>query len=384
MALACVALADDLDMVLAPPAPPVRGGDTIILNLYQHNNSDAAILHELPTSLPCQVDMGNRSVSLTAEQVNQTGDPRLEIPPRGFVKRQYAIALPIYASGAVQIRLDSLDANPLTLMVQPAPLVLSDAWAGEQVPLDEAPSMLQAFLADLSTYEPMYFLFGVDPGLEQSKFQLSFKYRLFNPEGLLARNAPWLSDFYLAYSQRSIWDLKNDSKPFDDTSYMPEMFFQLPKINLDIDRVSAFGIRTGFQHESNGEGGDASRSTNYLYIKPILGIHLVGRYHLKVAPKIFTYVANDNDTNADLDDYRGYFDLEVGIIDPKGLALKSYFWWAREGATVQADVSYPMTRMLGENLNLYLYAQYFSGYAETLGRFNERNHAFRLGFSIVR
>ena len=384
MALACVALADDLDMVLAPPELPVRGGDTIILSLYQHNNTDAAIVNELPTSLPCQVDTGNTSVSLTAEQVDQPGDPLLKIPPRGFVKRQYAIALPIYASGAVQIRLDSLNANPLTLMVQPAPVVPRDAWAGEQVPLDEAPSMLQAFLADLSTYKPMYFLFGVDPGLEQSKFQLSFKFRLFNPEGLLARNAPWLSDFYLAYSQRSIWDLKNDSKPFDDTSYMPEMFYQLPKIDLDIDRVSTFGIRTGFQHESNGEGGDASRSTNYLYIKPILGIHLVDRYHLKIAPKIFTYVANDDDTNADLNDYRGYFDLEVGIVDPKGLALKSHLWWAREGVTVQADASYPMTRMLGESLNLYLHAQYFSGYAETLGRFNERNHAFRLGFSIVR
>jgi outer membrane phospholipase A len=230
----------------------------------------------------------------------------------------------------------------------------------------------------------MYFLFGVDPGLEQSKFQISLKYRLFNPEGLLARNAPWLSDFYLAYTQRSIWDLEGDSKPFDDTSYMPEMFYLLPKIDLNIDRVSAFGIQAGLQHESNGEGGDESRSTNYLYIKPIMGIHLMDRYHLKIAPKIYTYVANDDDTNADLDDYRGYFDLEVGIIDREGLAIKSHFWWARKGATVQADVTYPMTRILGESLNFYLHAQYFSGYAETLAHYDERNHAFRLGVSIVR
>ena len=385
MALSVTAvLADDLDMVLAPPAMPVRGGDTILLTLYLYNNTDAAILRDLPSSLLCRVDTGKTSVNVTAEQVDRTGDRRLEIPARGFVKWQYAVTLPIYATGAVQIQLDSLDANPLTLMVQPAKAVSKDAWAGEQVPLDEAPSMVQAFLADLSTYEPMYFLFGVDPGLEQSKFQLSFKYRLFNPEGLLARKAPWVSDFYLGYTQRSIWDLKDDSKPFDDTSYMPEAFYLLPKIDLDIDRVSAFGIQAGFQHESNGEGGDESRSTNYLYIKPIMGIHLVDRFHLKIASKIYTYVANDDDTNADLDDYRGYFDLEVGIVDPKGLAIKSNFWWARKGATIQADATYPMTRLLGESLNLYLQAQYFSGYAETLAHYNERNNAFRLGFAIVR
>jgi len=45
--------------------------------------------------------------------------------------------------------------------------------------------LLQSFLKDLSVYNSMYFLFGVDPGLDQSKFQFSFKYRLFNTKGFL-------------------------------------------------------------------------------------------------------------------------------------------------------------------------------------------------------
>ena len=85
--------------------------------------------------------------------------------------------------------------------------------------------MFQSFLADFSVHEPMYFLLGVEPGLEQSKFQFSFKYRLFNSKGYLAVKAPWVSGFHLGYTQRSIWDLKNDSKPFEDTSYMPEVFY---------------------------------------------------------------------------------------------------------------------------------------------------------------
>jgi outer membrane phospholipase A len=230
----------------------------------------------------------------------------------------------------------------------------------------------------------MYFLLGVDPGLDQSKFQLSFKYRLFNPEGYIAEKVPWVSGFHLGYTQRSIWDLKNDSKPFDDTSYIPELFYLLPKINLNIERISAFGVQGGFQHESNGKGGDDSRSTNFLYIKPIMGVHLAGPVHLKIAPKLFTYVNNSESTNDDLMDYRGYFDLEVGLLDPEGLALNSHLWWAKEGASVQLDLTYPMTLLLGKDLNFYLQAQYFSGYDETLLHYNERHDAFRLGFSIVR
>ena len=151
-----------------------------------------------------------------------------------------------------------------------------------------------------------------------------------------------------------------------------------------MDRITAFGLRGGLQHESNGKGGIDSRSTNYLYIKPIMGIHLTGPYHLKVAPQIFTYIYNEDENNGDLDDFRGYVELELGIFDPAGIALNSHLWWASKGPTVQLDLSYPMTRLLKRSLNFYLQAQYFSGYAETLIRYNKHENAFRLGLAIVR
>ena len=49
----------------------------------------------------------------------------------------------------------------------------------------------------------------------------------------------------------------------------PKVFYLLPKIDLGVDRMSAFGIQGGFQHESNGKSGEDSRSTNYLYMKPV-------------------------------------------------------------------------------------------------------------------
>ncbi|MCB2145422.1 MAG: phospholipase A [Deltaproteobacteria bacterium] len=379
--MATIVRAADPAMVLAPPQGPVQGGDTVVVDLYLHNNTDAAITRELPRSLPCRIATGQSTVSVNADLAGPEADSRLSIPGRGFAKRQYSVTLPVYATGAVRIILETIDTNPIIIQVEKAP---SEAWEGQQVPLDEGPTMLQSFLEDLSVHEPMYFLLGVDPGLDQSKFQFSFKYRLFNPEGYLAEKAPWVTGFHLGYTQRSVWDLKGDSKPFEDTSYMPEAFYLLPKIDLNLARISAFGIQGGFQHESNGKGGTDSRSTNYLYVKPIMGVHLAGPFHMKIAPKIYTYVENEDENNGDLADYRGYVDLGVGIMDPEGIALNSHLWWARKGASVQLDLTYPMTRLLGKSLNFYLQAQYFSGYAETLIHYNERHDAFRLGFSIVR
>ncbi len=379
---ATAAGAADVEMALVPPRGSIRGGDTVTLDLYLHNHGQAPAVIDLPPSLDCRIETGETTLEATAERVGHPGEEEtVEIPGGGFAKRQYRVALPIYAAGPVSLTLGALDVNPVMIAAEKAP---PEAWVGQQVPLDEGPAMLQSFLDAFSVYEPMYFLLGVDPGLEQSKFQFSFKYRLFNRDGYLAQKAPWVSGFHLAYTQRSIWDLKNDSMPFDDTSYMPEVFYLLPKIDLNLQRVSAFGIQGGFQHESNGKGGTDSRSTNYLYLKPTLGLHLIGPYHLKVSPKIYTYVDNEDENNGDLADYRGYFDLETGILDPEGLALNSHLWWGDAGASVQLDLSYPMGRLFRRSLNFYLQAQYFSGYAETLLHYDRRQDVFRLGFSIVR
>ncbi|WP_170302084.1 phospholipase A [Desulfosarcina widdelii] len=379
--MATFAGASDMEIVLSTDQGIIHGGEAIIIDIYLHNNTDATFITELPSPLTFTISSKQETVSVNANQLGKEAMRRLQIPARGFIKLQYSLSIPVFARELVRIELKTVDTNPLLIEVKQSP---PDAWVGQQVPIDQGQILAQSFLEDLSVHDPMYFLLGVEPGLEQSKFQLSFKYRLFNPEGYLAEKIPEVSGFYLGYTQRSIWDLENDSKPFDDTSYMPELFYLLPKIDLNIDSVTSFGIQTGFQHESNGKGGDESRSTNYLYIKPIMAVHLAGPFYLKFAPRVHTYVNNSESSNDDIMDYRGYFDLEVGIVDTQGLALNSHLWWAQKGPTVQVDLSYPMTKLFTKSLNLYLHVQYFSGYAETLLHYNERHDALRMGFSIVR
>lgn len=64
--------------------------------------------------------------------------------------------------------------------------------------------------------------------------------------------------------------------------------------------------------------------------------------------------------------------------------LGSIFRWAKEGGSIQLDLTYPLNRFLFKNLDLYLQAQYVNSLAESLLDYTERNEAFRFGLAIVR
>ncbi len=67
---------------------------------------------------------------------------------------------------------------------------------------------------------------------------------------------------HFAYTQTSFWNLKSASKPFDDTSYKPELFFLSSGSSLFPTKINRLFIQTGYQHESNGRDGESSRATD--------------------------------------------------------------------------------------------------------------------------
>ncbi len=249
--------------------------------------------------------------------------------------------------------------------------------------LDSLFTLYQPYLGNLGIYKPMYFLLGTD--LSKSKFQISFSYRFFNPESGAAERHPWVNGFHFGYTQTSFWDLGSSSAPFEDNSYKPELFWVSKNFISAGSMVQGLFLQSGFQHESNGRGDDDSRSTNFLYIQPIfIFFSAANHYGLQVAPKIWAYIHNDNDTNPDLNQYRGYFDLELKFGKMDGFVLGTSFQWADEGASIQIDCSYPLHRFLFNTLDLYLHAQYANVLAESLIDYQTRSHAFRLGLSVIR
>jgi len=388
--------AQGVELVLVAPQASenkmIMAGKSVVFFVYFTNPSPNPLSLAPYERLGCKIVGKSKRIEATAISVLPFDKDQEMIPGNGFLKQKYRLDLPQHMEGHLSIEFTDHPAN--TAMFHARRFVpgeredQSDVRDSEQASLTDMATHFQPFTENLSTYKPVYFLFGVDPGLEKSSFQISFKYRMFDfdDDGFLKDNLSFMEKIHLGYTQQSFWDLASESAPFKDSRYMPEFFFLEDKIDLDLPWITGFGFQTGFQHESNGRGGLDSRSTNYGYIQPIFLFRLGDKTHMKLAPKVWTYLGNDDVTNPDLADYRGYFDIEAKIGDPFGLALETHFRHGKKGGTWQFDLSYPINRMpfLSGILDVYLHAQYFSGYAESLIQYDQRSDVFRLGFSIVR
>ena len=261
-------------------------------------------------------------------------------------------------------------------------------------PVDPDRATVEAGLAEFfatrfSAHEPIYFLAG--PSEPEAKFQISLKYQVFNPEGTLVRQQPWLSDLYLAYSQTSFWDLgQNNSSPFFDSSYRPEALYQVEAPAVTWLGQSRFDFQAGVQHESNGRSGLESRSLNIAYLRPIFtwgddGTRGSRDVFIAVAPRLWAYIG-DPDDNSDIYQYRGYGDLKVIVGWRGGLQLSAM---ARVGndfdrGAVQLDLTYPLRALSSKNVDLYLDAQLFTGYGESLLEYDQNETNFRIGVALVR
>ncbi len=241
----------------------------------------------------------------------------------------------------------------------------------------------QPYLENLSAYEPVYFLMGADPA--ETKFQISFKYKIFNHKSSFVQDHPWMEGVHFGYTQTSFWNLASASWPFEDTSYKPEFFYISPNLYNGNEKINNLFLQTGIQHESNGRAEGESRSTNIVYCKPIIILFNDQKFlGIEIAPKFWTYVANDGLTNPDIDDYRGNFELELKMGRYDRMVLESHFRPAREGNSVWVDMTYPIGRYLQDSLNIYFHAQYANVLGESLLHYKERTEAVRLGISIIR
>lgn len=249
--------------------------------------------------------------------------------------------------------------------------------------LDSFFTLYQPYLSNISAYEPIYFLVGTNPA--KSKFQFSFRYRFFNTDGPLVTKYPWVNGLHFGYTQTSFWDLKSDSAPFEGTSYKPEFFHLSSNWVSGRALLKGLFIQTGYHHESNGRGDEESRNTNSYYIRPIMiFFNQTSRLGLQFSPRLWFYFNNSGNTNGDLPDYRGYFELEVKAGKADSLVVGAALGWARQGGSLCLDATYPVHRNLSDNLAIYLYVQYVSKLAESLLNFRDRTEALRLGISFLR
>lgn len=233
----------------------------------------------------------------------------------------------------------------------------------------------------LAINEPMYFVVGKNDGDVRARFQFSFKYRLFDTQADGSKWTAALARLHLGYAQRSLWNLSADSKPFEDTSYRPSLFWE--RLEQRHDAMPDF-LRYGYEHESNGQSGDDSRSIDTLFVFPAWQTRLAGR-DLIVGIKSYLYLAQGSE-NGDIEDYRGFADLILRYGNTDGWLVAAQ--WQHGTAnkdSLQLDLSYPVRQDFFARCGGFIFIQTFYGYGESLRTYDEKQDVnVRIGFALVR
>ena len=243
----------------------------------------------------------------------------------------------------------------------------------------------------LIPYKPNYLLASWDDTLDEqdeanepyeTKFQLSFKIPLTAPD------REWT--LYFGYTQLSVWQMANTahSSPFRDNNYEPEvMLYYVPEqaliggIKL---RLINFGI---FNHQSNGQSGEKSRSWNRSYIETVFEIdrHYIG---LKAWHRWKERQKNgpndpEGDDNPDIDEFIGHGEIKylyAGEEHNFGITVRDNFHYNEHSyGSFQIDYTFPVDLFNKQGLRVYV--QYFNGYGETLIDYNKKRE--RIGMGVI-
>lgn len=384
------ACAQGLSVAVVPPTESVAPGCVLSVGLLALNSGNLPVEFDPPHSLPGRVILGEQSWPV---ELRALSGGAATLGPGSFVNHAYSLTLPPVVTGRLILEVAQGLPNESRAVILVAPqgteTAATDARPAAVTKPPHAARMLvstfqRSFADHFTVLDPIYFIYG--PKAPGAKFQFSFKYRVLSLNG--DSTGPVQQTVQFGYTQRSLWDLNASSSPFYDTSYMPSLFYQFltpeDASGKSTSGLSWLGFRSGYQHESNGQGSVQSRSLNTLYVRSGALLGRSDRWHAIIQARVFDYVGGLSD-NPDLKAYRGYGDWQVTVVHGDGPSL-SYTGWAGNDLnhfTSEFDMNFPI-KVRFVDFATYFLIQYFKGYGESLRDYDKPADTVRAGFSLVR
>ena len=239
--------------------------------------------------------------------------------------------------------------------------------------LDSAPQGEQngrnfGFLG-LKYYEPIYMLFTHDFSKKPDRKadELHFEFSFERP---IAYDVLGFGEkISFAYAQNSWWQITQDSAPFRESNYRPELYVSAPVPFAD-------ELKIGALHESNGKGGAESRSWNKVYVQSTWS---AGGF--SITPRAWYAFWLDR-TNEDIADYMGYGDLRASYTFGKqrlsALWRNNLHFDGSNRGAIELNYSFPIF-----NSGFYGYLRYFNGYGESLADYKRSVNKIGIGLSFV-
>ncbi|MFT4172653.1 MAG: phospholipase A [Rhodocyclaceae bacterium] len=209
----------------------------------------------------------------------------------------------------------------------------------------------------------------------EAKFQISLKAPI--ALGLFNNTVDW----YAAYTERAFWQVYNKklSSPFRETNHEPETWLAT-KVDFNVFGLRARSLGLGYNHQSNGRGGDLSRSWNRVY--GLIALDYSDKFALGLRPWWRVPEKASDDDNPDIEAYMGNFDL-TGIYRFENghtidmMVRNNLRGPSQNRGAVQLGWSFPLFA------HFKGYAQWFYGYGESLIDYNVLQNSIGVGLQLT-
>ena len=224
---------------------------------------------------------------------------------------------------------------------------------------------------DFGLYKDNYFITGIPTNIPannqtaDAKFQISIRQRLFNTI------MPFNTQLMLIYTQKSFWNIYEESCPVADNNYNPGLLLTRPIIHKNSFKGM---LALSFEHESNGRKGAENRSWNFFTFS---GTYFFNSYFFAQAKIWYGWLGEDN---TELYECRGFGLLALNYRGANNLVAVSFVLNPIKDFSVntQLEVSYKINK----RANQFLFLQWYNGRGENLLNYNRHTSMVRAGICI--
>lgn len=244
--------------------------------------------------------------------------------------------------------------------------------------------------------EPSYFITGTDVGpwdrapsplgnAEQVKFRVAVRYKV-----VATPRSTYDTGLYFGYTQNSFWHLYDDSAPFFDNNYNPQLFLFVDMRDFGFSSLVP-SPRLLVEHESNGRGGTESRSWNRVAVALDVGEPSEHPAYGSIALWQPFAVTEENE---DILETNGRGEIRVAVqplllshnygLGVFGLSAKSRIWGQRPISNIETNLFvHPALFGGGGRFFPTLMLQMFWGTGENLLTHREEHFTARFGIAFV-
>lgn len=222
-------------------------------------------------------------------------------------------------------------------------------------------------------FKDNYFVGGIPVGQKVKAENSNVKFQISVSHRLTKSILPFDTYLFLQFSQKTIWNVLEESLPMYDLNFNPGIGIGHLIIHQNRYIGKTFLM---LEHESNGKDSLASRSWN----KISLGTYLMINKNFDVQAKFWIPII-DGGNNKDILKYNGIGHIGVNY-KTENQRLQAGLLTTWRTNSFSFNTQWEFSYKLNSKVNQFLFIQYYNGYGEHLLDYNKFKSVVRLGFVI--